>query len=369
MNGLEDVLHDYLSQFDEPTPAKSVRYVAHLEQKLIEAGRLPAKGKISMTIPPPPPPDKPAPQRVRIYEHVTQSRFFHIEDALGIGKLRFFAGTYERNKGAKSLTAHFVSLADARVIFLALANAEATFSYKEYKGTPPQNGKTAVSRVLSITTKGENVYIELKTGPGKLTPTGAITPNGQPTAEVNVAFKTYEAQRMALSVLAYLHAWDVMQMMVHQHLVSKPMPYLLVPATGEGEVAKSNGKQQSTAKSSQPPVPHSSKITQPGRPITRKGPLPNGRFAAPNTANGTNGKTAVPPLASPSAKPNGQTPLSPPASLVYGDGTVIADLTSKEAKTFRQFVTEKKQPPVSKTALRHYYNQQHPPALPPGGSA
>lgn len=363
MNGLEDALHDYLSQFDEPTPAQSMRYVAQLEQKLIEAGQLPAKGKISMTIPPPPP-DKPTPQRVRIYEHVTQSRFLHIEDALGIGKLRFFAGAYERNKGAKSLTAHFVSLADARVIFSALAQGEANFTYKEYKGTPPQNGKTAVSRVLSIATKGENVYIELKTGPGKLTNTGAITPNGQPTAEVNVGFKTYEARRMALSVLAYLHAWDVMQMMVHQHLVSKPAPYLLVSAAAEGETPLPNGKQQPAAR-------------LPQRPITRKGQPINGRLTAPNTANG---KTAVspPPLASSPAKQTGQPSAetssrpspSPLAPLRYGDGAVIADLTSMEAKTFQQFVIEKKQPPASKTALRHYYNQQHLPAPPtPGGTS
>lgn len=53
-----------------------------------------------MTIPPPP--DKPTPQRVRIYEHVTQSRFLHIEDALGIGKLRFFAGPTSATKGPKA---------------------------------------------------------------------------------------------------------------------------------------------------------------------------------------------------------------------------------------------------------------------------
>lgn len=392
MNGLEDALHDHLAQFDEPMPAKSVRYVAHLEQKRMQAGLLPAKGKMPMTTPmTPPPPDKSIPQRVRIYEHVTQSRFLHIEDALGIGKLRFFAGAYERNKGAKSLTFHFLSVADARVVFGALLCAEPQFTYKEYKGSPPQNGKAAVSRVLSVTTKGENVYIELKTGPGKLTNTGAITPNGQPTAEVNVAFKTYEARRMAATVLAYLHAWDVMQMIRHQHLVSQPQPYLLVPATSEGEQAKGNGKPPAPVKTAQPAGPLPPQTTKPERPVTRKGPPPptNGRLAPPEVRPSTNGKTAVSPLPAPiKSKPvssdNGRTASPPPSAppptkpiapasaevgnksgvspakelLTYGDGTMVADASSTEAETFRQFVAEKQEHPASRTILRDYYSQR-----------
>ena len=42
--------------------------------------------------------------------------------------------------------------------------------HREYKGTPPKNGQTATSRVLSVAVKGESVYVELKSGPGKLTP-------------------------------------------------------------------------------------------------------------------------------------------------------------------------------------------------------
>jgi len=71
-------------------------------------------------------------------------------------------------------------------------------------------GQPAVSRVLSVAVKGENVYVELKSGPGKLTHTGAITPNGPAKVEVNVPFKLYKARRMATAVLAYLHAWDVL---------------------------------------------------------------------------------------------------------------------------------------------------------------
>ena len=184
----------------------------------------------------------PSPTRVRIYSHVTQSRFLHVEDALAIGKLRLFAGNYRKGQGMdkQGFANAFVDVADARVIFGALARGEQSFNHREYKGTPPKNGQTATSRVLSVAVKGENVYVELKSGPGKLTPTGAITPNGKPEVEVNVGFKLYEARCMAASVLAYIHAWDVMRMMVNQHLVSTPSPYLLVSTTSEANGAKTS---------------------------------------------------------------------------------------------------------------------------------
>ena len=123
----------------------------------------------------------PSPTRVRLYSHVTQSRFLHVEDALAIGKLRLFAGNYRKGQGMdKQGFAHaFIDIADARVIFGALARGEQSFSHREYKGTPPKNGQIATSRVLSITIKGENVYVELKSGPGKLTPTGRSRRTGR----------------------------------------------------------------------------------------------------------------------------------------------------------------------------------------------
>jgi hypothetical protein len=57
----------------------------------------------------------------------------------------------------------FVDIADARVIFGALARGEQGFVHKEYKGTPPQNGNGAVSRVLSIAVKAHCVNIEWDT--------------------------------------------------------------------------------------------------------------------------------------------------------------------------------------------------------------
>jgi len=49
--------------------------------------------------------------------------------------------------------------------------------------------------------------------------------------EVNVGFKRYEAQRLAATVLAYIRAWDVHRIMVHQLLVGRPAPYLLTTTT------------------------------------------------------------------------------------------------------------------------------------------
>ena len=206
---------------------------------------------------------QPSPTRIRIASHITQTRFLHVEDAPAIGKLRLFGDNYRQGQGTSSYANAYVDIADARIIFGALARGEQGFSRKEYKGTP--DGRTAVSRVLSVAVKGDNVYLELKSGPGKLTPTGAIMPNGPAEAEVNVAFKLYEARRLAASVLAYLQAWDVLRMLAHQQLVSPPAPYLLV-AAGSSE---NGGRPGNGAALSDGPDSGGN-----GRPITRKDPAP-----------------------------------------------------------------------------------------------
>ncbi len=176
------------------------------------------------------------PDRVRIFSHITQSKFLHVEDTLVIGKVRLFAGTYQQGQGMSQHAHHFIDMPDARVVFAAIARAEQGYKYTEYKGSPSTHpelrrgdGNGALSRVLSVAIKGMSVYIELKTGSGKLTPTGAITPNGKPDVEVNVSFKLHEARRLAETVLAYMQAWDVLRMLANQQGVSTPPSYLLVP--------------------------------------------------------------------------------------------------------------------------------------------
>lgn len=358
MNPLEDRLQEYLSQCDdEPEMSPSLKRSAYLEQLLCQAGIVPTspielpanitpellntlltQGDEPMTNQ-----STPTLTRVRIHSHITQSRFLHVEDALGIGagKVRFFAGTYRRNQGMNAHCHHFLDLADARVIFGALARGEQGFSHKEYKGTPPQNGNGAVSRVLSIAVKGENVYIELKTGPGKLTNTGAITPNGPAKVEVNVGFKLYEARRMAASVLAYIHAWDVMRMMVNQKVVSQPAPFLLVPATSAMDDIQSAPK-TGTSKSNdvtRPPIE-----TDHGRPVTRKDPMPKANGAAVKQANGQ------------PKKPD--TAVTDTQLLKYGDGTMVDGQNLTEVQTFQRYKAEKKAKPESKAVLLDYYRQR-----------
>lgn len=263
MNVLEDRLHEYLNSFEPAVSAPSLCRVDNVDAHFAQAGLSPylnAKGAIMQ---PQEPPENPVPMRVRICSHVTQAKFLHIEDSLGIGKLRLFAGTYRKGNGMDVHTHHFMDVDDARVVFHALAMAEPNFTYKEYKGTA-QPGGQVTSRVLSVTSKGDQVYLELKTGPGAKTPTGAVTPNGKAEVEVNVAFKTYEARRLGQTVLAYIQAWDVLRLMAHRALFGKMAAYELVPTTSRNGM--NNHQMQATqaqatangATSRGVPAPHKS---------------------------------------------------------------------------------------------------------------
>jgi hypothetical protein len=387
MNPLEERLQQYLAQFDEPDSGDSLKGNASLQQELVQSGIVPTgavelpvsttsdlfKTLLSQGENPMYNHAPPSPTRVRIYSHITQSRFLHVEDALGLGsgKLRLFAGTYSRGLGMSTHSIHFLDLADARVIFGALARGDQGFSHKEYKGTPPQtghldklgagseqgrrDGNGAVSRVLSIAVKGENVYIELRSGPGKMTNTGAITPNGPAKVEVNVAFKLYEARRMAASVLAYLHAWDVLRMLTHQQLAGRPAPYSLVSATSED----TGVKMTATPAKAAPKLNGVARLpivkANNGRPVTRKDPIPKANGAATRQAHDRAVKLA--PLAS-SQPAKTDTTASDDQLLKYGDGLTVDGTNLTEAQTFRQYVAEKRTVPESKAVLLDYYRQR-----------
>lgn len=156
--------------------------------------------------------------RFRIYTHITQTRWLHVEDALSIGKLRLFAGQYQRGDGASQTAYHFVDLADARVLFFDLSLGRVPdfrktgAGYVEYKGSG--DGGQAVSRVLRVK-KGQDgrIWFELRSGPGHVTHTGAIRPasraergtgRGDPTTVVSVGLTPYEARRLGFAVGSYL---------------------------------------------------------------------------------------------------------------------------------------------------------------------
>jgi len=145
-------------------------------------------------------------ERFRIYSHVTKSKWLHVEDALDIGKVRLFAGDYQKGQGAKAVAWHYLDLADARVLLSDLAWGKPV-DYAEFKGTA--NGGRAVSRVLKVKTNGDKVWFGLENGPGQVIGQGAVKPAGKPDAAVNVPLTTWEARRLALEVLAHLDAWTV----------------------------------------------------------------------------------------------------------------------------------------------------------------
>lgn len=248
-----------------------------------------------------------SPLRVRIASHVTQSRFLHVEDSLAIGKVRLFAGTYRKGSGMQEFANFYQEIADARVVFAALAEGRDGFQYKEYKGTPGKAGSAAESRVMSVAVKGENVYIELKAGPGKETATGAVTPAGAARVAVNVTFKRHEAARLAVTVLAYLHAWDVVRMMAQRQVVGKIRPYELVATEGVRRAERGTSPElaERVRNGGSSSIPHSS------RPVTRKGDIP-GNGVATQRANG-NGRARAMPAPSPSPARTAM-PAPPPVS-------------------------------------------------------
>jgi len=145
-------------------------------------------------------------ERFRIYSHVTRSKWLHVEDGLDIGKLRLFAGDYQKGKGAKTMAIHYLDIADARVLLNDLAWGKPV-DYAEFKGSA-NNGKPA-SRVLKVKTNGDKVWVTLESGPGEVIGQGAVKPKGKPDVVVNVPLTTWEARRLAFTVLAHLDAWTV----------------------------------------------------------------------------------------------------------------------------------------------------------------
>jgi len=152
------------------------------------------------------PDETPTQQRYRIHSHLTRSRFLHAEDAMDIGKVRLFAGEYKRGQGAKVTAAHYLDVADARVILSDLAWGKPV-DFCEFKGTA--NGDDGpMSRVLKIKTNKGKVWIRLENGPGQVIGEGAVKPAGDPESVVNVPLTVTEARKFAHAILAHLAAWD-----------------------------------------------------------------------------------------------------------------------------------------------------------------
>jgi hypothetical protein len=178
-------------------------------------------------------------ERKRVYSHLTRSRFLHVEDALGIGKLRLYVGEYRRGKGASSTAYHFLDVNEARVLFSDLAWAKPVDFGPDYKGTA--NGDNPQSRVLKVRTKEDRVWVEVANGPGEVVGEGAVKPKGKPDAAVSVPLTAWEARKLAFAVLAYVRAWEARYLLDTASAAPAPAPS---PAQGVGQApsSKSGGE-------------------------------------------------------------------------------------------------------------------------------
>ena len=149
-------------------------------------------------------------ERRRIFSHLTKTKFLHIEDSLGLGKLRFFMGTFERGQGASFTAYAFLDLLDARVILSDMSWGKAV-EFKDFKGGRDGNGDL-VARILKIQTREAKYWIELQNGPGEMNG-GVIKPVGVMT-EIPMQMTIFEGRRLAHACLAYMAAWDVFGLQV-----------------------------------------------------------------------------------------------------------------------------------------------------------
>lgn len=154
----------------------------------------------------------------RIYEYMTKTTWLHTQDALHftkdagepIPKLQLFAGMYRQGEGANIQLSHWLDADDARVIFADLSWGKSV-DFTDYKGS---NGENPISRVLRINAKDGKVYFQLTEGPGKATPTGAITPAGPVEKKINVGMTALDARKMAYTILEYMQAHTSAQLVI-----------------------------------------------------------------------------------------------------------------------------------------------------------
>jgi len=157
-----------------------------------------------------------APERPRLFSHLTRTRFLHIEDALERGKLRFFIGSFEKGRGSNSTAYAFLDVDDARVVLSDLSWGKPV-EFIDFKGGRGSNN-FLVSRVLKIETKQDKVWIEVRNGPGQELGEGAFRPNGKGVS-VSMPLTIFEGRKMGFACLAYVQAWEIAKAISDQHPV------------------------------------------------------------------------------------------------------------------------------------------------------
>lgn len=149
----------------------------------------------------------------RIHSIITRSTILHVEDALGIGKVRLRLYQYTRGEGASAQVSHYVDLEDARVLFHDLAAGRLSDTFTDYKGTPEGRDGQPLSRVLRVEDRGDDqrnpIVIEISEGPGEIIGQGAVKPKGKPDTRIAIFLDRWNARRLGHAVLAHLQAWEV----------------------------------------------------------------------------------------------------------------------------------------------------------------
>ena len=153
----------------------------------------------------------------RIFSLMTNKAFLHFEDALSIGKIKVFMGSYVKGQGSKDKVIHYLDVDDARVIAFDLAvRGSLSTKFVDYKGSPKGLNGKPLSRVLKIEDRGNEakrpIVIEAANGPGEVIGQGAIKPKGKPTSEVVLFLTRWEARRLGHALQAYLNAWETAKM-------------------------------------------------------------------------------------------------------------------------------------------------------------
>ncbi|MBC7259778.1 MAG: DUF3072 domain-containing protein [Chloroflexi bacterium] len=157
------------------------------------------------------------PVHPEIVTYATQSAFFTAYDCLDIGKVRVEVATYERGRGQTGRAVAYWSVSDLRLVIHALKSGQFDdLLGGKYEGFGGSVRDGAVeSRVLRLERDaGEDgrfarfpLRLTVVNGPGRLTETGAIVPQGEPEVRVRIRFAVADLLRLLLEVEAYLDAY------------------------------------------------------------------------------------------------------------------------------------------------------------------
>ena len=150
--------------------------------------------------------------RPRIYSEITRSVILHVEDALDIGKVRVFLLSYQRGQGASATAAHYLDVADARVLAADLARGRLSEKFTDFKGAAHGQNGQPVSRVLKLDDRGDKqrapIVLQVANGPGQVVGEGAVKPAGKPAVEIAILLTRWQARRLGHALQSYLLAWQ-----------------------------------------------------------------------------------------------------------------------------------------------------------------